>query len=211
MWGKISRDQFYCSQQCLDVAIDKQKQENAKRDAERMEQLILRVIPKKYHTIESDKKDLIRMCLNKSVFITGDAGTGKTVLMATIAKMTMRAKPHESYPVKWISYPAFIMTLQSMFKGGDMSPFDFAEDVALFNGLLCIDDIGAEKLTDYVRQTTYYIINEREQRMLPIIMTSNFSLSQIDEMVDPRISSRIAGICETIKLTGKDRRLTKGA
>ena len=29
----------------------------------------------------------------------------------------------------------------------------------------------------------------------------------IDEMIDDRVSSRIAGMCEVIKLTGKDRRI----
>ena len=79
--------------------------------------------------------------------------------------------------------------------------------MAKFEGWLAIDDIGAEKLTEFVRQITYYILNEREQRELPTLITSNFSLMEIDEMIDSRISSRIAGMCEVIKLSGKDRRL----
>ena len=148
--------------------------------------------------------------IDKSVFITGEAGVGKTVLMASIVRKYLR-KGYGYYKnlggMDWISYPAFIMELQSLFRKDSESPFDYADEMAKLNGVLAIDDLGAEKLTDFVRQITYFIINEREQRELPILITSNFSLQEIDEMIDPRISSRIAGMCEVIKLSGKDRRL----
>ncbi|MBA7590393.1 hypothetical protein ES708_32511 [subsurface metagenome] len=117
----------------------------------------------------------------------------------------------ENCGVKWISYPGFIMELQSSFKkDGEYTPFEMAEDIAIYPGTLCIDDIGAEKITAFVQQITYYIINYREQEMLHTLVTSNFSLQQIDEQIDTRISSRIGGMCKIVKLTGKDRRLEKG-
>ncbi len=106
-----------------------------------------------------------------------------------------------------ISYPAFIMELQNMFREDGESPADFAKKVATYPELLVIDDLGAEKLTDFVRQTTYYILNEREQRCLQTVITSNFSLAQIDEQIDSRVSSRIAGMCKVFKFEGNDRRL----
>lgn len=142
------------------------------------------------------------------MFITGDTGVGKTVLMAGIAKEILKDRDKE---VKWISYPGFIMKLQSMFKknNDETTPFEVAEDIASFLGTLCIDDLGAEKMTAFVQQITYYIINYREQEMLHTLITSNFSLQKIDEQIDVRVSSRIGGMCKTIKLTGKDRRLQK--
>src|SRR3990167_9483378 len=98
------------------------------------------------------------------------------------------------------------MELQAMYSKDNESPFDEAQRIANFNGVLIIDDIGAEKMSDWVRQILYYIINEREQRLLPTVITSNFSLQQIAEQIDIRISSRIAGMCKLIKLTGMDRR-----
>ena len=62
-------------------------------------------------------------------------------------------------------------------------------------------------MTDFVKQIIYFIINEREQRCLTTIITSNFSLAQLDEHIDSRISSRIAGMCKVIQLSGRDRRL----
>ena len=75
--------------------------------------------------------------------------------------------------------------------------------------ILFLDDLGAEKLTDFVRQITYFILNEREQNELTTVITSNFSLKQLDEQIDQRISSRIAGMCEILKFTGDDRRIKK--
>ena len=200
---------IFCSTDC-EKAAKKERYESYVKDE------IRKNIPLKYRDIESDRKDLINRFIGSSLFITGSSGVGKTVLMASIVKRLIR----EEKEVCWIGYSSFIMGLQSMFKQdrgektvtiGDYiikeSPYDYVDRIACFKGFLCIDDIGAEKLTDFVRQITYYIVNEREQWMLPLIITSNFSLAQIDEMIDPRISSRIAGMCETIKLTGKDRRL----
>lgn len=165
------------------------------------------IIPKKYLRIECDKPELVQQGLEKSLYITGSCGVGKTVLMAGIVKELVR----QNKRVEWYSYPELIMNLQNLYrKDTDDTAFDVAEKIAEFSGTLCIDDLGAEKITDFVRQTTYYIINKREQECLHTIITSNFTLREIDDQIDPRIGSRIAGMCEIITLKGRDRRLDKG-
>ena len=164
-------------------------------------------MPTKFRNIKCDKTDLVKQGINQSLFITGASGVGKTVLMTGVAKELLKDKENK---VKWISYPGFIMELQSMFrKNGENTPFELAESIATFSGTLCIDDMGAEKMTAFVQQITYYIINYREQEELHTMITSNFSLQQIDEQIDTRVSSRIGGMCKIIRLTGKDRRLEK--
>jgi len=175
-----------------------------------------KILPRKFWDIETEKsldryKD--KLC---SLFIHGKAGVGKTVLACSLAKLYIR----QGYEVKFISYPAFIMDLQGMFRG-DKDVYGYAKEIARYpekiesisayveperKGVLIIDDLGAVKLTDFVKNITYYIINEREMRMLPTIITSNFDLNEIDKMIDPRVSSRISGMCEIKKLDGKDRR-----
>jgi len=191
-WGFPRR--YYCSDKCRQI-----------RNNELYQKRLL-VLPKKFRLIECDNKNMVMQGIEQSLFITGSAGTGKTVLMSGIVKELLKKN---SSKVKWISYPEFIMTLQSQFKKDDGSPYDMAEDIATFEGTLCIDDIGAEKMTAFVQQITYYIINHREQDMLHTIITSNYSLQQIDDQIDERVSSRIGGMCKIIKMTGKDRRLIK--
>ena len=165
----------------------------------------IKIIPPKYRDIDFEDKEMVKKLLKQSIFITGQVGTGKTTLMATLMKRYL----WQEMSIEWINFPAFIMKLQNMFKDNTERPYEYAEDIATSRKILAIDDLGAEKLTEFVRQIMYYIINEREQRQLPLIITSNFDLKKIDEMIDTRISSRIMGICKIIKLSGKDKRFNE--
>lgn len=188
VWGRPRRD-F-----CPKCKIIHEEEKYQKR---------LIVIPIKFRDIECDKPDMVKQGQEKSMFITGPVGVGKTVLMASIVKEILKDKKRD---VEWISYPGFIMELQSSFRKDDETPYDIAKETASFPETLCIDDLGAEKMTVFVQQITYYIINYREQEMLHTLITSNFSLRQIAEQIDTRISSRIIGMCKIVKLTGEDRR-----
>lgn len=162
-------------------------------------------IPEKYRDIETDSPEFLNIKGPESLFITGSIGSGKTVLACSIAKKAIR----NGCGVTYISYPAFIMKLQSSFKADKEDPFLIAQEIARDENILFIDDLGAEKITDFVRQITYFILNEREQWNLITVITSNYSLSQLDEQVDARVSSRIAGMCRVIKMNGRDRRVEK--
>lgn len=201
-YGQDRFRSYFCSETCSQESKVKAK-ESEEMEKERYTKTNIKlVIPKKFIEVESGIQNIDDL-MNKSVFITGSAGVGKTVLMASLIKKYIR----QGKSVKWISYPEFIMTLQGMFRNNDQNPYEYAEQVANFDGVLAIDDLGAEKITEFVRQITYYIINQREQNMLKMIITSNYNLKEIDEMIDGRISSRIAGTCEIKKLEGKDRRI----
>jgi len=159
-------------------------------------------LPAKFWDLNTDQKDLLKQAMNKNLFISGNPGSGKTVFACSVAKEYLKTTK-----VKFISYPAFIMQLQCAFRDEKVNPAEMVNRIAKDTGVLILDDLGAEKLTDFVRQTTYFILNEREQWNLRTIITSNFTLSKLDEQVDPRISSRIAGMCKVLKFNGKDRRL----
>lgn len=176
--------------------FDFEAEEKQRRIKER-----LLTIPTAYRELASDKYDL--NMLNKNIFITGPCGTGKTVLACHVAREHIFA----GVPVQYHGFPALIMRLQSIYRDQTKDPFAEAREIARFMGVMVLDDIGAEKLTDYVRQMTYFIINEREQWRLKTIITSNFTLEQLNDFIDPRIASRIAGMCEVLILDGRDRRL----
>ena len=212
---QIKEKPKFCSPECE----QKQKEKEEQTIKNYKEEKIRSILPVKYHSLDTYKTELLEKSMGKSLFLWGKVGTGKSVFMADLVKKYVRSREE----VEWISYPSFIMKLQNSFKDKEESAYDLAEKVALFpsatlmsrhrhnsgKGFLCIDDLGAEKLTDFVRQITYYIITEREERQLPTIITSNFSLRQIDEQIDSRISSRIAGMCEVLKFGGEDKRLVK--
>ncbi|MBA7591549.1 hypothetical protein ES708_33708 [subsurface metagenome] len=115
----ITPKRYFCSDKCRQIHKDKLYQER------------LRVMPIKFRGIECDKKDLVKQGIEQSMFIAGASGVGKTVLMAGIVKEILRDKEKE---VEWISYPGFIMELQSSFRSKDdgVTPFERAEEIASF-------------------------------------------------------------------------------
>jgi len=72
--------------------------------------------------------------------------------------------------------------------------------------LIVLDDLGAEKVSDWTLQTFYTIIDTRSREQRTTIITSNLSLDELSAKLSDRISSRIRGMCEVIVMAGKDRR-----
>jgi len=80
-------------------------------------------------------------------------------------------------------------------------------------GLLVLDDLGAERTTDWVEETMNYIVNTRYSDCRPTLFTTNYQDGPDD--TDPnsllfrigfRMRSRIAEMCEFIDCDGADYR-----
>ena len=88
---------------------------------------------------------------------------------------------------------------------------------------LVLDDLDAERMTEWVGEQLFAIINHRYNEKLQTVITSNHSPDDIvehmatvnrdgdivDDMQGKRIVSRIFGMCEVIRLGGEDYR-TRG-
>lgn len=75
--------------------------------------------------------------------------------------------------------------------------------------VLVIDDLGAHRVTPYVREEICDLIDHRHDFQMPTLITSNLTGTQLAEQFDQRIASRIAGHCKAVKLDGPDARLEK--
>ena len=78
---------------------------------------------------------------------------------------------------------------------------------------MVLDDLGSEKITEFVQNILYEIIDKRWRNMTTgLIITSNYDLKQLTNIVGDRIVSRIIGLVgsNVIHLTSPDgRRNTK--
>jgi DNA replication protein DnaC len=76
--------------------------------------------------------------------------------------------------------------------------------------LLHLDDLGAEKRTDWVIEQLYSIVNERWQDQRSIVVTTNLlDLDELREQLGPRTVSRLAEMCGTaIPIMGADLRMS---
>ena len=144
----------------------------------------------------------------KIVYLLGNTGTGKTFLTSCMA--------NEFISQGKIVYMTTAFNLSQDFLKFHKS-FDDKEKASVFENyleteVLFIDDLGTEPVYNNVtREYLYLLINERKNKGLRTIITSNLEPIDLREKYDERIFSRIMDKESSIilKLESKDVRLGK--
>ena len=72
--------------------------------------------------------------------------------------------------------------------------------------LLVLDDVGAEKASEWTQERIYSIVDERYVHCLPLIVTSNLPPKELAAQTGERTASRLAEMCIVVPITGTDRR-----
>lgn len=105
----------------------------------------------------------------------------------------------------YIYLPTFLEDLRQQYSTPDP---DFEEVLEMVTKckLLIVDDIGAEKPSEWVSERLLSIINTRVANNRSTIYTSNIPLNAIGARMGERIKSRIIGSVTEVSLTGNDRR-----
>ena len=148
----------------------------------------------------------------RGLFLYGSPGTGKTKLAAVIAN----EKAGRGQQVLFSSVPDFLADLRASYgKDTTAETMELARDIPC----LILDDLGAERLNDWVGEQLFCLLNHRYNEGLQTIITSNYAPEKIydrltvrcrdgreDDTHAKRIMSRIYGMCETVELSGKDWR-----
>lgn len=75
-------------------------------------------------------------------------------------------------------------------------------------GLLVLDDVGAEKTTDWARERLFEIIDYRYNDCAPVVITTNSSIGELRQKLGDRICDRIRSMCKTYTVTSKSHRQT---
>ncbi len=141
-------------------------------------------------------------------FITGPTGVGKTHLAVGFLREELLAKGQEAG--RFLRAVDFLKNIRCSFRNDNG-----ADERAILNlygrgtPFLVLDDLGAEKVTDFAVQTLYDLIDFRYGNCLVTLITSNLSLDELANHYGShghRLASRIAGMGPTLVLKGKDRR-----
>ena len=135
----------------------------------------------------------------RGLFIYGKCGTGKTHTMQALRK---KLKLDGFTPTFWNS-----TELSAHFREEAKENNQTLNWILDDCKVLMIDDFCAEKYSEFLEECFYRIINYYWERMIPIIISSNFSLKEISERIGDRIASRIAGMCTVIEIDGDDKRI----
>lgn len=186
----------FCSDKCDNLYEIADKEAEERVAIQRM----IKDIPEKLLSFKTDREHLIEKNIDKSLFITGGVGTGKSVFAANFSKAIAE---RFQVPIKWINYTSFLFDLKKMFNTSE-DPYNRVQRIAE-SKILVIDDFGTEKNSEFIQEITYYLINERELNTRRTIITSNLDLDEFEG----RIGSRIAGLCYRLKFSGEDRRIKR--
>lgn len=141
--------------------------------------------------------------IGTGLLLYGGVGTGKTFAAACIANALI----DKGTPVLMTSFPRIANTVQGM-TTGRQEYYDSFNDYTL----LIIDDLSAERKTEYMQEIVYNVIDTRCNSGLPMIITSNITAQELKNPVDTtseRIFSRLLEKCHPIEIKGADRRRQK--
>lgn len=142
-----------------------------------------------------------------SLFLWGPVGTGKTYALHGMARYLMEER---GAPAHVFNFADTLRETRADFDRPYAEKCRADEWLRTFKGVAMIDDIGAEKPSEWVLEVLYAIVNYRYERKLPTVFTSNIGMADIGVVYGDRIASRIVEMCGgsdgIVKLTGQDRR-----
>lgn len=203
--------------------MPKKKADPETRRAQIMNRLAKNIgLPKIHrHVVLSDfKKD--HSNYPKPPFLHGESGVGKTRILCAIAKQLVyddscearkRDRPKKRF--EFINATNLFARIRNSFnqdhrrfevkydEDGDIidqgprTELEIIEHYAKAD-VLFLDDLGANRSTEYVVETLYTILSNRYDNMLPTYITSNLSLEELEDKYGNRVSRRIGDMCEVV-------------
>lgn len=162
------------------------------------------------YTVSSDNRAAIEhgryfvRGVHPGLYIHGGVGTGKTTLACAILNDLHRAGTS-------VRFARVTEVLNGLAQHGD----DDARQQLLARlvkvPVLVLDDIGAQKGTDYAKAALLMIYEGRTDKGHRTIWTSNLGMDELVEFFgdDERLTSRIIGNAKIVELDGDDYRLRK--
>lgn len=149
--------------------------------------------------------------VGRGLFLEGQPGVGKTHLAVAVLRQVMRTAG-----IRGLFYDTrdLLRLIRSTYNAAThTTELDILRPVMTAD-LLVLDDLGAEKTSEWVEETMNLIVNSRYNERRPTIFTSNYE--DIPDDTDPnallfrigyRMRSRLHEMCEFVVLDGADYRM----
>ena len=125
------------------------------------------------------------------LFLQGPYGCGKTHLAAAIANFTVGL----GVPTIFITVPDLLDNLRFSWDDAEVSYKTRFEEIRT-TPLLIMDDFGTQNATQWAQEKLFQILNYRYINQLPLVITTNNSLNEIEERIrsrlrDPELVTRV--------------------
>jgi DNA replication protein DnaC len=138
----------------------------------------------------------------RGLWFMGPVGTGKTTLAMLVSKAALKA----GRSVAIYSLPRLLNEIRDTHRA-ERSHVDLLDRLTAID-LLHIDDVGAERTTDWVLEELYSIVNARYEDQRSMMITTNImDREQLCEQISERTVSRLTEMCDELPLLGEDRRM----
>lgn len=132
-----------------------------------------------------------------NLVLTGPVGAGKTYAACAACRSKVEAgNTLEFWPV--------VRLLDHLRPGRDEGdPYNQVVE----SDLLILDDLGAERASEWTAERLYAIVNDRWLTERTTIATTNLNPPQLISAVGERLASRLLGGATTARISGHDRRI----
>jgi DNA replication protein DnaC len=145
----------------------------------------------------------------RGLLLMGSVGVGKTHLSVAI----LRALIEKGIPCLFYEFGTLLKEIQNSY-----NPISRTSEWQLLSSVLeaevlVLDELGASKPTDWVRDTMMQIINTRYNNKKLTIFTTNYldacsnpTSETLEDRIGIRLRSRLYEMCKTIVIEGEDYR-----
>lgn len=131
----------------------------------------------------------------------GPTGTGKTHLLAAMTAALINGSPVR-YPL-YVNAPGLLDFYRAGFDEHDSEErFRLVRDA----DILLVDDLGAERQSDWTDERWYVLFDYRYLRALPTVIATNMKLDDFEFRLRSRLKD--TALVQHVKLTSQDFRLT---
>ena len=147
--------------------------------------------------------------VERGLLLMGPCGVGKTHLSAAI----LRGLIEKGIPCLFYESGALLKEIQSSYNPVSQTSESKVLAPVYETDVLVLDELGATKPTDWVRDTMMQIINTRYNDKKLTIFTTNYTDARgserdenLEDRIGVRLRSRLYEMCETLRVEGEDYR-----
>ena len=147
--------------------------------------------------------------VDRGLLLMGSVGVGKTHLAVSILKgLTERG-----FSCLFYEFGSLLKEIQDSYNPSTRSSELSVLAPVLTADVLVLDELGASKPTDWVRDTMTHIINSRYNEKKFTVFTTNYLDERpnereetLEDRVGVRVRSRLYEMCKTVMIVGDDYR-----
>jgi len=142
-----------------------------------------------------------------SLLLMGDHGTGKTFLATATFKHLLWHTTGKS--AIWSKFYEFIREVQSTYSAAATTTVRKVLGKYQNTPILLLDDVGdltIEEQTEDRRRLLYEVLDKRNDKMLPTILTSNLSPTRFEDQFGERTLERVIEMAAMYRMEGRNYR-----